>query len=81
MHQSTEGLLLHALEGIQRLTFPTLAAVGCYFQLAHGFAVPFPLSVLALPFDLAEFVLQWLVVAAGDGASPLDATLADPGPR
>lgn len=29
MHQSTEGLLLHALEGMQRLTFPTLAAVGC----------------------------------------------------
>ena len=54
-----------------------LAAVGCYFQLAHGFAVPFPLSVCALPFDLAEFALRWLVVAAGDGASPLDATLAD----
>lgn len=38
-----------------------LAAVGLWFQLRLGFALPFPLNVLLFPVTLVEYFLIWCV--------------------
>lgn len=38
-----------------------LAALGLWFQLSMGFAVPFPLNVILFPFTLIEYFLIWAV--------------------
>lgn len=38
-----------------------LAAVGLLFQLTSGFALPFPLNILLLPFSILEYILVWFV--------------------
>lgn len=38
-----------------------LAFLGLSFQLSYGFALPFPLNILLLPFSIAEWFLMWVV--------------------
>lgn len=38
-----------------------VAGLGLYWQLSHGFTVPFPINVLLIPASLAEWCLLWLV--------------------
>ena len=38
-----------------------LFALGFFFQLSHGFAVPFPLNVVLLPVSLLETFLRYQV--------------------
>eukprot|EP00898_Chlorokybus_atmophyticus_P007806 jgi/Chlat1/8026/Chrsp7S07772 len=37
------------------------ALFGFYQQISNGFGLPFPLSLLLLPLDIAEWFLMWLV--------------------
>jgi hypothetical protein len=37
------------------------AALGLWFQLSYGFALPFPLNVLLFPFTILEYILVWVV--------------------
>jgi hypothetical protein len=45
-----------------------VAGVGLYSQIGHGFAfrVPFPLSLVTWPFDLAERWIQWQITKEAD---------------
>ena len=36
-----------------------VAAIGFYYQLSVGFALPFPLNLIFLPLTLLEFILKW----------------------
>lgn len=38
-----------------------LAGLGLMFQLRTGFALPFPLNILLLPFSLVEWALMWAI--------------------
>jgi hypothetical protein len=38
-----------------------LAFFGLAYQIKHGFALPFPVSVLLLPFSMVEMGLRWCV--------------------
>jgi hypothetical protein len=38
-----------------------LAALGLFFQLSLGFAVPFPLNILLFPVTMVEYFLVWTV--------------------
>eukprot|EP01039_Chlorochromonas_danica_P011465 gene11465-12824_t len=40
-----------------------LAVLGLFFQLSHGFGLPFPLNILLFPFTIAEYLLVWVVNA------------------
>lgn len=40
-----------------------VAALGLLFQLSRGFSLPFPLSLLLLPFTCIEYLLIWAVHA------------------
>lgn len=39
-----------------------VAAAGFWFQLAHGFMLPFPLSIIFLPLTIVEWILKWQIV-------------------
>lgn len=38
-----------------------VGALGLWFQLSNGFALPFPLNVLMLPFSICEYFLMWMI--------------------
>lgn len=38
-----------------------MAALGLWFQLSMGFAVPFPLNIVLFPFTILEYVLIWAI--------------------
>lgn len=39
----------------------SLAACGFFFQLTHGFMLPFPLDLILFPLTLVEYFLRWQV--------------------
>ena len=41
-----------------------VAALGFYVQWAYGFAAPFPLNIVMLPFDALEMYIRWSVTDA-----------------
>ena len=40
-----------------------LAACGCYCQWSWGFAAPFPLNIVLMPFTLIEWYIRWATLA------------------
>jgi len=38
-----------------------LAAIGVYFQVSYGFALPFPFNILFFPITVAEWAIIWIV--------------------
>jgi hypothetical protein len=39
----------------------SVAALGVWFQLSLGFALPFPLNILLFPLTAVEYLLVWLI--------------------
>lgn len=40
-----------------------LALAGCYCQYRWGFAAPFPINIVLLPFTLVEYYIRWAVAS------------------
>lgn len=51
----------HEESMLDELVGYALAALGLWFQLSMGFAVPFPLNIILFPFTLLEYFLIWAV--------------------
>eukprot|EP01042_Synura_sphagnicola_P018201 gene18201-23014_t len=49
----------HEESMLDELVGYALAALGLWFQLSMGFAVPFPLNIILFPFTLLEYFLMW----------------------
>jgi len=44
----------------------SVAALGFYIQWSWGFGLPFPLSLVMLPFDILEWYIRWSISSGGD---------------
>jgi hypothetical protein len=53
----------HEESMLDELVGYALAALGLWFQLAVGFAVPFPLNIVLFPFTLLEYFLIWVIAS------------------
>jgi hypothetical protein len=49
---------------VDELVAYPLAAAGFWFQLSHGFTLPFPLDLIFLPLTIVEWLLRWQISAA-----------------
>ncbi|EOD13876.1 hypothetical protein EMIHUDRAFT_311223 [Emiliania huxleyi CCMP1516] len=44
----------------------SVAALGFYIQWSWGFGLPFPLSLVMLPFDILEWYIRWSISSGGE---------------
>ena len=44
-----------------------LALAGCYCQWQWGFAPPFPINLVLLPFSLVEWWIRWALMPSAAG--------------
>ena len=51
----------HSKSNIDELMSYGFAFLGFYFQYKCGFTVPFPLSLLLFPVNIAEYMIRWSI--------------------
>ena len=51
----------HMQSNVDEFLSYIFAAMGFYFQFVHSFSLPFPLNVVLLPFQLAEYWIRWTI--------------------
>ncbi len=61
LHLLSNGTKDHSETRADEIASYAFAALGFYFQYSVSFSVPFPLNVILLPVELADYCLRWAV--------------------
>ena len=64
-YASRHGYLhVQDLDGLDEIIGYTLALFGFYTQWQWGFALPFPLNLVMLPFTIIEWYVRWAITGS-----------------